>query len=172
MGCWRDLMKDSILLHDTNSFAVLEAICCKGSGGFPTLVLLGVMDGCGSRGTSSRDGVGRCHGFAPGSKVDRMGVVLSDSEGAGARRRAAGIRVGGTHELTNGFKMTEVGEEDRSFVVVVFGWTISMLSTGAAQGGWGLGQVRKQGPGWTTTKEHLVILVDCCVKSNIVYLVC
>ena len=68
-----------------------------------------------------------------------MGVGLSVSEGAEARRRAAGIRGGGTHEPTNGFKMTEVGEEDRVCVVVVFGWTISMLSTGTALGGgvWG-----------------------------------
>ena len=138
MGCWRDLMKDSILLHDPSSLAVLEAICCKGSHRFLTLVLPGVKDGCRLRGTSSRDGLGQCHGLASGSKVDRMGVGLPVSEGAGARRRAAGIRGGGTHEPTNGFKMTEVGEEDRFCVVVVFGWTISMLSTGAVQGGgWG-----------------------------------
>ena len=138
MGCWRDLMKDSILLHDPNSLAVLDAICCKGSRRFLTLVLHGVMDCGGSRGTSSRDGLGQCHGLASGSKVDRMGVGLSVSEGAGARRRAAGIRGGGTHEPTNGFKTTEVGEEDRFCVVIAFGWTISMLSTGAAQGGvWG-----------------------------------
>ena len=142
MGCWRDLMKDSILLHDPNSLAVLEAICCKGSRRFLTVVLPGVMDGCGSRWTASRDGLGQNHGFAAGSRVDRTVVGVLVSEGAGARRRAAGIRGGGTHEPTNGFKMTEVGEEDRFCVVVVFGWTISMLSTGAAQGGWGLGRVR------------------------------
>ena len=66
-----------------------------------------------------------------------MGGGLSEADGAWARRRAAGIRVGGTHEPTNGFKMTEVGKGGRFCVVVVFGWTISMLSTGPAQGGWG-----------------------------------
>ena len=42
--------------------------------------------------------------------------------------------LGGTHEPTNGFRMTEVGEGDWFCVVVVFGWTISMLFTGAVQG--------------------------------------
>ena len=132
MGCWRDLMKDSILIHDPKSLAVLEAMCCKGSRRVLTVVLPGVTDCCGLRGALSRDGFGQCHGFAVGSKVDRTGVGLLVFEGAGARRPGAGIRGGGTHEPTNGFKMTEVGEEDRVCVVVVFGWTISMLSTGAA----------------------------------------
>ena len=153
MGCWRDLMKDSILLHDPNSLAVLEAICCKGSRRFLTVVLPGVMDGCGSRGTASRDGLGQYHGFAAGSRVDRTVVGVLVSERAGARRRAAGIRVGGTHELTNGFKMTEVGEEDWFCVVVVIGWTISMLSTGPAQGGVGLGASALAGPGLDNNKR-------------------
>ena len=41
-------MKESILLYDNNSLAVEEATCCKGLGWFPTWVVLGVMDSCGS----------------------------------------------------------------------------------------------------------------------------
>ena len=64
-----------------------------------------------------------------------MGGGISEADGAWARRRAAGIRVGGTHEPTNGFKMTEVGEGGRFCVVVGCGRTMSLLSTGAAQVG-------------------------------------
>ena len=111
MGCWRDLMKDSILLHDPKSLAVLEAISRSGSRRVLTVALPGVTDCCGSSGVVTsflgisvfvaiflhiwvvtRDGFGECHGFAVGSKVDRTGVGLLVSEGAGARRPVAGIR--------------------------------------------------------------------------------
>ena len=92
MGCWRDLMKDSILLHDTKSLAVLEAIRRNGSRRVLTVALPGVTDCCGSRGAVTGDGFGKCHGFAVGSKVDRTGVGLLVSEWAGARRPVAGIR--------------------------------------------------------------------------------
>ena len=65
------------------------------------------------RGTAFGIGGDRFHGLAKESKVDRVVEGVSGVDMAGARRRAAGIRVGGTHEPTNGFKMTEVGEGGR-----------------------------------------------------------
>ena len=64
--------------------------------------------------------------------MDRVVEGVSGVDKAVARRRAAGIRVGGTHEPTNGFKMTEVGDGDRFGVVVESIGT--MVSTGATQG--------------------------------------
>ena len=72
--------------------------------------MLHVSIGNGSRGTAFGIGGDRCHGLAKGSNVDRVVEGVSGVDRAVARRRAAGIRVGGTHEPTNGFKMTEVGE--------------------------------------------------------------
>ena len=93
--------------------------------------MLGIFFGNGSQGTEFRNGVDQCHGLAEGSKVDLMEGV-SDADGTGARMQAAGIRVGGTHEPTNGFKMTEVGEVGWFCVIVVCGGTMSLISTGAA----------------------------------------
>ena len=106
--------------------------------------------GIGSKGTREDiwEGVSRvtvggvgngCHGFARGFNVRLVSARVSGVEGAVARRRAAGFKDGGTHEPTNGFKMTEVGEGGRFWLVVCFGGTISLLSTGAAQGGVGVG---------------------------------
>ena len=45
--------------------------------------------------------------------MDRVVEGVSGVDRAGARRRTAGIMFGGTHEPTNGFKMTEVGKGGR-----------------------------------------------------------
>ena len=81
--------------------------------------------------TGERRGVG-CHGRAKGSKAARVVPRASMVEAAGSRRRAAGIRVEGTHGPTKGSRVTEIGEGGGIPVVVVCGGTRSELSTGAS----------------------------------------
>ena len=113
VGCWRDRMKAMILSKDRNSSAAMAAAWRRGSVGTLTLRLPVVSVGKGSRGTAFGIGGDRCHGLAKGSNVDRVVEGISGIDRAGARRQAAGNSFGGTHEPTNGFKMTEVGEGDR-----------------------------------------------------------
>ena len=81
--------------------------------------------------TGERRGVVR-HGRAKGSKADRVVQRASIVEAAGSRRRAAGIRVEGTHGPTKGSRVTEMGEGGEIPVVVVCGGTRSELITGAS----------------------------------------
>ena len=66
---------------------------------------------------------------------------VSGGDRAGTRMRAAGIRVEGTHEPTNGFKMTEVGEGGRFWLVVILGRDhVLVIHWGRAGQGGGLGE--------------------------------
>ena len=67
----------------------------------------------GARGRAAVIGGDRFHGLAKGSNVDRVVEGVSGFERAGARRRAVGFKIVGTHESTNRFKMTEIGEGGR-----------------------------------------------------------
>ena len=106
-------MKATMLSNNINSFVAMEAVYQRRLGTTSTLRLFDVSVSMESRGTAFGIGGDRCHGLAKGSKVDRVVEGVSGVDKAVARRRAAGIRVGGTHEPTNGFKMTEVGEGGR-----------------------------------------------------------
>ena len=69
-----------------------------------------------------------------------QGASIVDA--AGSRRRAAGIRVEGTHGSTKGSRMTKVGEGGEFPEVVACGGTRSELTTGAAKGRVGSGAGR------------------------------
>ena len=102
-------MKARMLFDDCNSSAVMVAACRRGSVCTLPLRVPVFSVGKGLRGTTLGIGGGRCHSLAKGSKVDRVVEGVSSGDRTGARRRAAGIRVEGTYEPTNGFKVIEVG---------------------------------------------------------------